>query len=177
MTHMYAYSRTVSTTAMYTFNLVSWLIPRLSAHTFFMSLPNAELTLGSLWPYTTMDWRLRSANFVTADNRRRYGVTLLLNQLQEQILLQRHPHCKVTMLYRSHHQRVAIPAGPPYIIYSNTTTRGHHLQLQQHHCRINSCQHSFFPSVVNLWNQLPSDTVGAASLNLFQNRLASLTLH
>ena len=61
-------------------------------------------------------------------------------------------------------------------IYSSTSNRGHHLQLQQHHCRINSYQHSFFPSVVNLWNQLPSDTVGAASLNLFQNRLASLTL-
>ena len=57
MTHMYAYSRTVSTTAMYTFNLVSWLIPRLS-HTFFLSLPNAELALESMWPYTIMDWRL-----------------------------------------------------------------------------------------------------------------------
>ena len=42
-----AYIRTVSTTAMYTFSLVSWLIPRLS-HTFFMSLPNAELALESL---------------------------------------------------------------------------------------------------------------------------------
>ena len=75
-----------------------------------------------------------------------------------------------------HHQLVAIPAGPPYIIYSSTTNRGHHMQLQQHHCRINSYQHSFVPSVVNLWNQLPSDTVGVASLNLFQNRLTSLTL-
>ena len=59
-----------------------------------------------------------------------------------------------------------------YIVYSNTTTRGHHLQLQQHHCRIKSYQHSFFPSVVNMGLQLSSDTVGAASLNLFQNRLA-----
>ena len=97
------------------------------------------------------------------------------NQLQWQTLLQRRTHSKVTMLYRIHHQLVAIPATPPYIIYSSTSNRGHHLQLQQHHCRINSYQHSFFPSVVKLWNQLPSDTVGAASLNLFQNRLASLT--
>ena len=50
------------------------------------------------------------------------------------------------------------------------------MYIDRCHCRINSYQHSFFPSVVNLWNQLPSDTVGAASLNLFQNRLASLTL-
>ena len=86
----------------------------------------------------------RAARFVTADYRRRHSVSLLLNQLQWQTLLQRRTHSKVTMLYRIHHQLVAIPAGPPYIISSNTTTRGHHLQLQQHHCRINSYQHSFF---------------------------------
>ncbi len=91
----------------------------------------------------------RAARFVTADYRRRHSVTLLLNQFQWQTLLQRRTHSKVTMLYRIHHQLVAIPAGPPYIIYSNTTTRGHHLQLQQHHCCINSYQHSFSPSVVN----------------------------
>ena len=32
---------------MYTFNLVSWLIPRLS-HTFFLSLPNAELAFENM---------------------------------------------------------------------------------------------------------------------------------
>ena len=58
-----------------------------------------------------------------------------------------------TMLYSIYHQLVAIPADPPYIIYSSTTTRGPHQQLQQHHCRINSYQHSFFPSV-NPWNQI-----------------------
>ena len=114
----------------------------------------------------------RAARFVTADYRRRQSVTVLLNQLQWQTLLQLRTHSNVTMLYRIHHQ-----LGPPYIIYSNTTTRGHHLQLQQHHCRIISYQHSFFPSVVNLWNQLPSDTVGAASLTQFKNRLASSFLH
>ena len=102
----------------------------------------------------------RAARFVTADYRRRHSVILLLNQLQWQTLIQRRTHSKVTMLYRIHHQVVAIPAGPPYIIYSNSTTSGHHLQFQQHHFRINSYQHSFFPSVVNLWNQLPPDTVG-----------------
>ena len=96
----------------------------------------------------------RAARFVTADYRRRHSVTLMLNQLQWQTLLQRRTHSKVTMLYRIHHQLVAIPATPPYIIYSSTSNRGHHLQLQQHHCRINSYQHSFFPSVVNLWNLL-----------------------
>ena len=56
----------------------------------------------------------RAARFVTADYRRRYSVTLLLNQLQWQTLPQRRTHSKVTMLYRIHHQLVAIPASPPY---------------------------------------------------------------
>ena len=60
----------------------------------------------------------RAPRFVTADYRRRHSVTLLLNQLQWNSLLQRRTHSKVTMLYRIHHQLVAIPAGPPYIIYS-----------------------------------------------------------
>ena len=76
----------------------------------------------------------RATRFVTADYRRRHSVTLMLNQLQWQTLLQRRTHSKVTMLYRIHHELVAIPATPPYIIYSSTSNRGHHLQLQQHHC-------------------------------------------
>ena len=79
----------------------------------------------------------------------------------------------VTMLYRIHRQLVAIP---PYIIYSNNPTRGYPLQLQQHHCCVNTYQHSFFPSVVNLWNKLPPNTVGAESLDQFQNLLAPLIL-
>ena len=80
------------------------------------------------------------------------------------------------MLYRINHQLVAIPASSPYIIYSSTTNRG---QLQQHHCRINSYQNSFFPSLVNRWNKLPSDTAGAASLNLYpqQTRLHHAALN
>ena len=68
-----------------------------------------------------------AARFVTADYRRRHRVTLLLYQLQWLTLLQRRTHSKLTMLYRIHHQLVAIPAGPPYIIYSNSRTRGHHV--------------------------------------------------
>ena len=58
---------------------------------------------------------------------RKHVYTWLLNQFQWQTLIQRRTHSDVT-----------IPAGPPYIIISNTTTRGHHLQLEQHHCRIAS---------------------------------------
>ena len=84
------------------------------------------------------------------------------------------------MSYRIHHQLVAIPAAPPYIIYSNTTNRGHHLQLQQHHCIIKSYRHSHFPSVVNLWNKLSSGTVwgGCIAQSILQpTRLTHATLN
>ena len=103
----------------------------------------------------------RAARFVASNYHRRHIVTTILTQLQWQTLLERRAHNKVTMLYRIHRQLVAIPTIPPYIIYSNHPTRGHLLQLQQHHCCVNTNQHSFFPSVVYLWNKLPPNTVAA----------------
>ena len=105
----------------------------------------------------------RAARFVTSTYSRRSSVTALLTQLHWQTLHDRRAHSKVTMLYRIHHQLVSIPATPPYLIYTNHPTRGHRLMLQQHHCRIDSYKYSFFPSVVNLWNKLPSNTVEAES--------------
>ena len=43
----HALNHSATEAEVYTFSLVSWLIPRRS-HTFFLSLPNAELALESL---------------------------------------------------------------------------------------------------------------------------------
>ena len=89
----------------------------------------------------------RAARFVTADYRRRHSVTVtsfngkppfsvaptVHNTPHVECVLQLIRRSKVTMLSCSH------PSSSTYIIYSNTTTRGHHLQRQQHHCRINTC--------------------------------------
>ena len=83
---------------------------------------------------------------------------------------------KVIMLYRIMNGLVAIPAAPPYIFPASGGTRGHHLQIRQHHCRILAYQHSFFPSVVCLWNALPTEVVSAPSIEVFKHRLSSVTL-
>ena len=59
----------------------------------------------------------KAARFVTADYRRRHSVTVLLNQLQWQTLLQRRTHSKVTMLYRIHQSITNLyPSQPIHLI-------------------------------------------------------------
>ena len=105
----------------------------------------------------------RAARFVNSDYRQRSSVTTMLQKLKWQTLSERRAHSKVIMLYRIMNDHVAIAAEPPYLYPAAEGTRGHHLQLRQHHCRIAAYQHSFFPSVVCLWNALPTTVVSAPS--------------
>ncbi len=118
----------------------------------------------------------RAARFVKADFHQRHSVTKMLKDLQWQTLHERRAHTKVTMLYRIVHGLVAIPALPPYLTPKTSNTRGHPSQFLQHHCRIIAYQHSFFPSVICLWNALPTPVVTATSLDQFKDRLCLLTL-
>ena len=98
----------------------------------------------------------RAARFVTSDYGQQSSVTTMLQKLKWQTLSERRAHSKVIMLYRIMNGLVAIPAAQPYQYSSSGRTRGHHLQLRQQNCRISVYQHSYFPSVVCLWNVLPS---------------------
>lgn len=119
----------------------------------------------------------RAARFVTSDYGQQSSVTTMLQKLKWQTLSERRAHSKVIMLYRIMNGLVAIPAAQPYLYPSSGRTRGHHLQLRQHNCRISVYQHSYFPSVVCLWNVLPSTAVSAPSIEVFKSRLSSVTFH
>ena len=118
----------------------------------------------------------RAARFVMSDYNQQSSVSLMLQKLQWQSLNERRAHSKTIMLYRIMNCLVAIPAAPPYVFLSSEGTRGHHLQLRQQHCRILTYQHSFFPSVVHLWNALPAEVVSASSIEAFKHHLSSVTL-
>ena len=93
----------------------------------------------------------------------------MLNDLQWQALQEGRAHSKVIMLYRIVNHLVTVPASPPYLLLpSSDTTRGHQSQFTQQHCRIQAYQHSFFSSVVCLWNALPASVVSAQSLEVFK---------
>ena len=120
----------------------------------------------------------RAARFVKADYRYRSSVAQMIQSLQWQTLQERRAHSKVTMLYKIVNGLVAIPSGPPFLYPSPDlhATRGHDHQFRRQHCRILAFQHSFFPSVVCMWNALPSTVVAATSLESFRSRLTPLTL-
>ena len=119
----------------------------------------------------------RAARFVKADYHPDHSVTLMLQELNWSTLRERRAHAKMTSMYRIVHNLIAIPVQPPYFYSINTSShRGHQYRFLQHHCRIQSYQDSFFPSSVRLWNSLPSSVVSAQSLDIFKNRLKSLTL-
>ncbi|XP_072043590.1 uncharacterized protein [Amphiura filiformis] len=118
----------------------------------------------------------RAARFVKSDYNQRHSVIQMLARLQWQSLYERRAHSKVIMLYRIIHGLGAIPAAPPYLFPSTESTRGHQHQFKQQHCRIQSFQHSYFPSVICIWNTLPASVVTAQSLEIFRIRLKPLTL-
>ena len=118
----------------------------------------------------------RAARFVKADYHQTHSVDKMLSELQWSSLRERRAHAKVTFMWRIVNNLVAIPIQPPYLYPSSVPHRGHQHRFFQQHCRIQTYQHSFFPSTVRLWNTLPAAVVSAQSLDIFKARLGPLTL-
>ena len=119
----------------------------------------------------------RAARFVKADYHQDHSVTVMLRELRWPTLRERRAHAKMTSMYSIVNNLIAIPVKPPYFFPLSTDYhRGHQYRFRQQHCRIQTYQHSFFPSSVRLWNSLPSSVVSAPSLEVFKHRLKPLTL-
>jgi ribonucleases P/MRP protein subunit RPP40 len=54
---------------------------------------------------------------------------------------------------------------------SGVETRGHSLKLQKDRCKTRIRSNFFSQRVINMWNSLPTEVVGAPSLNSFKGRL------
>jgi len=57
---------------------------------------------------------------------------------------------------------------------NNKGTRGHLIKITKVRCTLDCWKHFFFSSVVNRWNKLDQQIVGATSLNAFKNGLDKL---
>ena len=119
----------------------------------------------------------KSARYVLNDWHRQSSVTERLHHLNWPSLQYCRSQSKVIMLYRICHNLVAIPYSAPYFIQPNHQhrTRGHCFRIQQHSTRIDAYKHSFFPSVIPLWNSLDSSIVDAPTLEVFKERLKKST--
>ena len=109
------------------------------------------------------------ARFVYQDFSRESNVTRMLNRLQWDTLAHRRAKAKVTMLYRVVNQLVAIPV-EQYLRPSATYTRGHDQKFFMGYCRTNTMKFSF-PDAARRWNQLPSSSTVAPSLEAFRRSL------
>ena len=112
----------------------------------------------------------RCARFVYQDFSRESSVTWMCNRLQWDTLAHRRAKAKVTVLYRVVNQLVAIPV-EQYLRPSATNTRGHDQKFFIGYCRTNTMKFSFFPDAARRWNQLPSSSTVAPSLEAFRRSL------
>ena len=70
-------------------------------------------------------------------------------------------------------QMVKIPSNQ--FVPTASTTRGH-MRFHRIYNKTNYYKYSFFPSVIKLWNALPSSVVSAPTLEDFKEKLADVHL-
>ena len=59
----------------------------------------------------------------------------------------------------------------PFVLNSDTNTRGHTFKLKKQYSRTCTRQHFFSNRILDTWNALDNDTVNAATMNSFKNRI------
>ena len=114
----------------------------------------------------------RAARFATSDYSYTSSVSTMLENLNWKTLHVRRNELRLIMFYKIIHNMVDLSL-PESIIPSATTgyTRGHDLRFYPPFGRTNVYKYSFFPAVVNLWNDLPHHIVHAPNINTFCNLL------
>ena len=98
------------------------------------------------------------------------SVTTMLSKLKWTTLHHRRHILKLTMLYKILHNLVELHL-PNYITYNTSITRGHEFKLSIPFSRINAYKHSFFPSTIPKWNNLPAAVVRVRTAESFINLL------
>ena len=115
----------------------------------------------------------RAAWFVTGDYRNTNSTSQMIQDLGWLSLQQRRQDAKLVMMYRITYGLVDIPASS-YLHPAGTCTRGHALRYLVPYCRTDVYLHSFFPSGIRLWNNVPENIAMLETLEGFKRGLASL---
>ena len=124
----------------------------------------------------------RAARFITGDYRSTSSTSQMIANLCLPTLERRRQQAKLAMMFRITHNLVDIPADE-YLQRSTLSTRGHGIEDQGDviryrlpYCRTDTYRHSFFPSGIRLWNQLPKHLTTTQTLEAFKGGLAVLDL-
>ena len=112
----------------------------------------------------------KAARFVFNSYSRNTSVTALLERLNWHSLEDRRDCAKVTMFYKILNDIVSVNFAQ-YLQPSSSITRGHNQRFIPICARSNTYHHSFLPSVIRMWNALPSELVSADNIEDFKSKL------
>ena len=110
-----------------------------------------------------------AARFVMNDFSRFSSVTSMLSHLSWPTLEQRRNYFKLLMLFKLIHGLVVIPSITLTPIAS--LTRGHSHRYYIPPVRTETYLHSFLPSVIKLWNNLPQSLTEISNIDNFKLQL------
>ena len=114
----------------------------------------------------------RAARFVYGDYKTTSSPSQMIADLGWETLCHRRANAKLVMMYRITYGLIDIP-GPAFLHPSTLRTRGNTLRYLVPYSRTDAYRHSFFPSAIRLWNQLPECVVITPTLDAFKLGLAS----
>ena len=115
------------------------------------------------------------AQFIFNNLQRTSSVLAMLNHLQWPSLQERRAQYKVVMVYRCVNHLVDIPL-TYYQAAPVATLRGHTQKYVIPFARTLAFQRSFFPDSIGLWNLLPQETIGCATLDQFRRDVQHIQL-
>ena len=110
----------------------------------------------------------RSARHIMHNYNRHARVTTMLQHLDLPTLQQRRQHSKIFMLYRITHQLASIPT-TTYITPATRNTQHYILPYARTHV----FKSSFFPSTINIWNNLQPVIINSTTIPQLRQALQS----
>ena len=116
----------------------------------------------------------RAARYVLHEYGEGTSPTSMIHRLKWESLEQRRLKACVIMAYRIVHKLVKIPSDQ--FVPTASSTRRHDMRFHRIYNKTNYYKYSFFPSVIKLWNALPSSVVSASTLEDFKEKLADVHL-
>ena len=109
----------------------------------------------------------RTARFITNNYSSWASVTKILHHLNLPTLGQWRIDLKLVVMHKIVHNQVQLESRN-YLIETASLTRGHSHRFLQPHSRIDAYLHSYYPSTIKLWNNLPSSAVKSPTINSFK---------
>ena len=116
----------------------------------------------------------RAARFVCNDYSRNSSVSKMLKDLGWTPLEERRAKIKLKIFHKGKNGTIAIPTDN--LSLKSRNLRGGSVKYNLPSSRIDSHLHSFFPSVLRLWNYLPAEVQMQQSAEPFDHQLKKCTI-